>query len=223
MPGTKMEFCVTHNSCGTAVCLQDDITSTPFGQICLLILAGMAIHVIYLTMNFVACKLLRLNDPDFKAVLVMASQKTLPISLSVISFLPVETFGAHGLLTIPCIVGHLTQLFMDAFIASKMAAIVEERLEAEALHREDGCSTQASKVRSHAFHLGHVWAPSLLINQTVDGGLQHQSHVELHPLQECSCISPTVLEKLCCWAQQISAKMSDVNTVRSDSTLNTGY
>lgn len=113
----------------------------------------MAIHVVYLTMNFTACKLLRLNEPDFKAVLFMASQKTLPISISVISFLPVETFGPQGLLTIPCIVGHLTHLFMDAFITSKMAAIEEERREAEALHRNEDCSIQASKVRWHAVTL----------------------------------------------------------------------
>lgn len=122
-------------------CLQDDITATPFGQICLLILAGIAIHVVYLAMNFACCKLLRLNEADYKAVLIMASQKTLPIALSVISFLPAEKFGAQGLLSIPCIVGHLSQLFMDAFITSKWAAAEEERQAVEASKQEAQLAT----------------------------------------------------------------------------------
>eukprot|EP00892_Ulva_mutabilis_P004030 jgi/Ulvmu1/199/UM001_0203.1 len=104
---------------------QEDITGTPFGQICLLILSGVAVHVVYLAVNFAACKLLRLNSADFIAVVIMTSQKTLPISLSVISFLPVATFGRHGLLSIPCIVGHLSQLFIDAVISSRIAAVHE--------------------------------------------------------------------------------------------------
>lgn len=129
--------------------MQDDITSTPFGQICLLILAGVALHVVYLAMNFLGCWLLRLNRADFTAVLLMASQKTLPISLSVISFLPVEKFGEHGLLTIPCIVGHLTQLFMDAFIASRIAAAEEERRAAEP-SKEERTGEAANVSLSHS-------------------------------------------------------------------------
>ena len=109
--------------------MQDDITSTPFGQICLLMLAGIAIHVVYLAINCTAGKLLQLPLRDFKAVLFMASQKTLPISIAVISLLPEAKFGSQGLLTIPCIIGHLSQLFIDAFLASQMAAAEEERQE----------------------------------------------------------------------------------------------
>lgn len=79
----------------------------------------------------------------------MASQKTLPISLSVISFLPVEKFGEHGLLTIPCIVGHLTQLFMDAFIASRIAAAEEERRAAEP-SKEERTGEAANVSLSHS-------------------------------------------------------------------------
>jgi solute carrier family 10 (sodium/bile acid cotransporter), member 7 len=66
---------------------------------------------------------------DYKAVVFMGSQKTLPIALAVIAFLPESIFGLHGLLTIPCIIGHLSQLFIDAFIASRMAAAEEDRQE----------------------------------------------------------------------------------------------
>ncbi len=48
----------------------------------------------------------------------MSSQKTLPVSVVVIGFLGV---GEEGLMTIPCIVGHMSQLFIDAYIASRWA------------------------------------------------------------------------------------------------------
>jgi hypothetical protein len=123
-------------------CVQEDITGTPFGQICLLILAGVAIHVVYLAINTTAAKALRLTAKDFKAVVFMASQKTLPISVAVISFLGAR-FGRQGMLTIPCIIGHLSQLFIDAVIASRMASAEEERLEAAKL---DPADTPADEV-----------------------------------------------------------------------------
>jgi solute carrier family 10 (sodium/bile acid cotransporter), member 7 len=109
--------------------LQEAIIETPFGQLCLLILAGVCIHVVYLVLNLIASKILRLSLRDHKTILFMASQKTLPTALAVIEFLPEAKFGVHGLLTIPCIIGHLSQLFIDAFIASRMAAAEEERQE----------------------------------------------------------------------------------------------
>lgn len=47
----------------------------------------------------------------------MTSQKTLPVSVTVISFL--GSVGEEGLMTIPCVIGHLSQLFIDAYIASR--------------------------------------------------------------------------------------------------------
>lgn len=47
----------------------------------------------------------------------MSSQKTLPVSVTVISFL--GGVGEEGLMTIPCVIGHLSQLFIDAYIASR--------------------------------------------------------------------------------------------------------
>lgn len=49
----------------------------------------------------------------------MSSQKTLPVSVVVIGFL--DAIGEEGLMTIPCIVGHMSQLFIDAYIASRWA------------------------------------------------------------------------------------------------------
>ena len=53
----------------------------------------------------------------------MTSQKTLPVSVTVISFL--GSVGEVGLMTIPCIIGHLSQLFIDAYISSRWASEVD--------------------------------------------------------------------------------------------------
>merc|ERR1712147_503131 len=53
----------------------------------------------------------RLNWPEHMAVWVCTSEKTLPIAITVLSFLPEEQVGRHGLVAIPCIVSHLAQIF----------------------------------------------------------------------------------------------------------------
>jgi hypothetical protein len=114
-----------------SVFLQSEIISTPFGQIFLLILAGAAVHTLFLVVNFVAVKFIcRLPERELKAALIMSSHKTLPVAVTVISYFP-ESVGPQGLLTIPCIVSHIVQLFIDSFIVAKMASKEENRLAAE--------------------------------------------------------------------------------------------
>lgn len=88
------------------------------------IAAGIGMHLVYLIWNFGAVTLLRIDQKERKAVLILASQKTLPVSVTVISFLS-EKVGDLGLVTIPCIVGHISQLFIDAYIVSRWASMVE--------------------------------------------------------------------------------------------------
>lgn len=74
----------------------------------------------YLSINYPICRyVLKLKRREFKAVVLMTSQKTLPVSVTVISFL--SAVGEEGLMTIPCIVGHMSQLFIDAYISSRWA------------------------------------------------------------------------------------------------------
>ena len=100
--------------------------NTPFGQICLLILAGVAVHLTYLAVNYLLSRYaFRLDSYNLRAVLIMASQKTLPVSVTIISYFPATLGGervSKGLLTVPCIVGHVSQLFIDAFLAGRFAA-----------------------------------------------------------------------------------------------------
>ena len=51
---------------------------------------------------------------------LFCSQKTLPVAMAALSFLNEEQIGDAGLVAIPCIVGHLSQLFIDARIVASM-------------------------------------------------------------------------------------------------------
>ena len=86
-----------------------------------LVASGLAIHAIYLVCNGGVCALLRLESAARKTVVLMASQKTLPVAMTVLAFLPDATVSPElkGLIAIPCITFHLGQIFMDAFIATR--------------------------------------------------------------------------------------------------------
>jgi sodium/bile acid cotransporter 7 len=102
-------------------------------NICVIVLAGIGLHVVLLAANWTATTpVLRLPEKERRAVLLMASQKTLPVAVTVISYLDEARWGGHGLIAIPCIVGHVSQLFIDAFIAGKWAAASAKSLDAAA-------------------------------------------------------------------------------------------
>ena len=84
----------------------------------LLVVAGVAVHLLYLLFNQGASRLLRLEPGEGKAVVIAASQKTLPVALTVLAFLPVPA-EVKGLVAIPCITSHLGQIFVDAILATR--------------------------------------------------------------------------------------------------------
>ena len=104
------------------------------GAIAGLVGCGLVIHAIYLLLNFaVATYVLPLHRASRgldikKSVVIMGSQKTLPMAMTILSFFP-EALGEAGLIAIPCILSHLTQIFADAFLAAKWAHVTEKREE----------------------------------------------------------------------------------------------
>lgn len=102
-------------------------------NIVIIVCAGIVLHFLLLTLNWTATTLvLKLPEKERRAVLLMSSQKTLPVAVTVISYLDETKWGGHGLIAIPCIVGHVSQLFIDAWIAGRWAAeTVRENQRAE--------------------------------------------------------------------------------------------
>lgn len=62
---------------------------------------------------------------DRKAVVIMSSQKTLGIAAAVLDFLPASA-GSQGLIIVPVIVCHLTQILMDAPLSVRWSTVTEE-------------------------------------------------------------------------------------------------
>jgi sodium/bile acid cotransporter 7 len=101
-------------------------SSESLGQVALsgllvLVVSGLVIHAIYLLINDGACRLFRFPAGVRKAVVILASQKTLPVAMAILAFLPESAISPEtkGLLAIPCITSHLGQIFMDAVIATR--------------------------------------------------------------------------------------------------------
>ena len=78
-------------------------------------------HFIFLFMNYGTSFGLRtaklMDEEALRAVVILASQKTLPVSIAVINSLP-DSVGDPGLMTIACIIAHLSQIVIDGFLIS---------------------------------------------------------------------------------------------------------
>ncbi|MCI5219678.1 MAG: bile acid:sodium symporter [Candidatus Electrothrix sp. LOE2] len=88
---------------------------TDAGEYLAVLFSVSLVHFLLLGINFRAAKLLRLNTQDSKALLFVASQKTLPVSLAVLAGLHQDTGNA----VIVCLLFHFTQLLIDSVLASR--------------------------------------------------------------------------------------------------------
>ena len=75
---------------------------------------GLALHLLFLMMNFFSSWVFCFELDVRKTLVILASTKTLAITLSVISFLPDE-FGNPGLMSLPLIIIHLSLILIDSF------------------------------------------------------------------------------------------------------------
>lgn len=94
------------------------LLEVPVEQYLYMAMGGLSVHGVLLVMNGTAGKyFLKLKSYDNKALLFVASQKTLPIAISVLAELGDNT--AIALLT--CMVFHFGQLLVDSIISAKIA------------------------------------------------------------------------------------------------------
>jgi sodium/bile acid cotransporter 7 len=105
---------------------QATIVEAGWSNIVVCIGSGIALHLLLWLVNAPvhACWTVR-DVHQRRAVFLLGSQKTLPVSLAIIAGLPEGTVGNLGLVTLPCIFGHLSQLAMDAFLVDHWGKMVE--------------------------------------------------------------------------------------------------
>ena len=54
-----------------------------------------------------------------RALVLVGSQKTLPIAVTVLNQLSTTLSGPVGLAVVPCVVAHLSQILVDSVLASR--------------------------------------------------------------------------------------------------------
>ena len=129
----KAELTLVNNSCLITIVWMSisksatDLINTNVGTIFAVLFAAIVLHVVMLVFNYGATALLGFSGPERVATVMMSSQKTLPVAMTIISYLPEDVFGSTGLIAIPCIVCHITQLFMDAPLATRLAKIADAK------------------------------------------------------------------------------------------------
>lgn len=103
----------------------DRLAAVAASNLLILVVAGLAVHGVFLALNAGAVHLLRFELSQRKAVVLMASQKTLPVAMTVLALIPDSAVSAEvkGLIAIPCITSHLGQIFVDAIVATRWAAV----------------------------------------------------------------------------------------------------
>lgn len=106
-----------------------------------LVLAAL-VHLIYRAIGSVAATAANLPPREWVTVVLMSSQKSLPMCVSVISALPPAFKGKLGLLVLPCILAHSAQLLIDSMLAVRWEVKNESEAEAALL----GCEKEAPAV-----------------------------------------------------------------------------
>ena len=98
---------------------------------------GMAMHILFIIVIYPPCLLLKLEKPILKSVMIMASQKSLAVAVTVLGFLPF-TQAEQGLISLPLIIIHLGILVSDSVWASCWFARDKKKEKAAAANLPNG-------------------------------------------------------------------------------------
>lgn len=79
-------------------------------------LAG-AVHLVYRVGGYFIATAARLPPREWVTIVLMCSQKSLPVCVSVLSALPPELRARSGVMIVPCIMAHAAQLIIDSMLA----------------------------------------------------------------------------------------------------------
>ena len=93
--------------------LSGSFKTVTFLNLFIVVLWGLALHILILVINYIGARLIQVSIPVRKAIVILASTKTLAITLSVISFLP-SNVGNAGVMTLPITLMHVVVLIFDS-------------------------------------------------------------------------------------------------------------
>eukprot|EP00927_Polykrikos_kofoidii_P034449 TRINITY_DN2923_c0_g1_i2.p1 TRINITY_DN2923_c0_g1~~TRINITY_DN2923_c0_g1_i2.p1 ORF type:complete len:339 (-),score=58.79 TRINITY_DN2923_c0_g1_i2:33-1049(-) len=113
---------ISQNSCVVLVVLlmiskaQAHIIGAKTWDLVFCVLLAAAVHVVYRIVGYVVATAAQLPPEDWVTVVLMSSQKSLPVCVSVILALPSALQAKGGVFILPCVLAHATQLIIDAIL-----------------------------------------------------------------------------------------------------------
>merc|ERR1711957_624893 len=82
---------------------------------CLSLAAG--VHLVFRLVGYLVATAAKLPPREWVTVVLMCSQKSLPVCVSVLTALPLGLQVNTGLQILPCIMAHAAQLIIDSILA----------------------------------------------------------------------------------------------------------
>ena len=113
---------------------QNAFSAISVGSIFAILGWGLAIHVLYIIVIFLSCLVLKLEKPALKSVVIMGSQKSLVVAVTIAGYLPF-TQAEQGLISLPLIIIHLGILLSDSVWASLWSSCEAKKEKAAATER----------------------------------------------------------------------------------------
>lgn len=102
---------------------QSILVRLPLVHVVVVIAVSSGLHVVFLAFNALVCKyILRFERREGVAVLIMASQKSAPVAVTVITYMTTDS-AQQGLLALPCIIGQLAQIFIGAVLVRLLRSL----------------------------------------------------------------------------------------------------
>lgn len=108
-------FVVWLNTSGS----QDKIVHFPPLDLGVVVLLAIAVHIIYRVSAYIVATASNFPSKEWVAIVLMCSQKSLPVCVSVMAALPHELQVNTGTMIVPCILSHFSQLMIDGFLADR--------------------------------------------------------------------------------------------------------
>lgn len=87
------------------------------GSIFAVLAWGLTMHLLFIVIILLPSLILKLQKPALKSVVIMASQKSMAVAVTVVGYLPF-THAQQGVISIPMIIIHVGILVSDSFWAS---------------------------------------------------------------------------------------------------------
>lgn len=96
------------------------------GDLYLCLALAASVHLIYRLIGYFAATAANLQAEEWITVVLMSSQKSLPVCVSVLAALPLELRRNSGLFILPCILAHAAQLIIDSMLAVRWEVKAEK-------------------------------------------------------------------------------------------------